>query len=90
MRWFETTPGAEIVGGVRAIVPLVLFLFVVLGLILREKITRRGELAYGLSLCVLGMIIFNLGLSYGLSKLGGQSAAKMAESTTTCTQSVHI
>ncbi len=71
--WYQVTPGAEIVAGLRAIVPLVLFLFLVLRLVLREKVKKVGELGYGLALCVLGMIIFNLGLSYGLSKLGGQS-----------------
>lgn len=73
LRWYQVTPGAEIVGGIRAIVPLVVFLFIVLALVLREKVGRGGELAYGLTLCVLGMIVFNLGLSYGLSSLGGQS-----------------
>jgi len=47
----------------------------VLIFILREKIRKPGELGYGLTLCVLGMIVFNLGLSYGLSRLGGQSGA---------------
>jgi hypothetical protein len=28
---------------------------------------------YGISLCVIGMVVFNVGLSYGLAKLGGQS-----------------
>jgi hypothetical protein len=41
--------------------------------ILREKIRNRNIITYGISLCVLGMIIFNVGLSYGLAKLGGQS-----------------
>lgn len=73
--WFETSPGLEIVLGLRAIVPLVVFLFLVMTLVLREKINNAGEIAYGLTLCLLGMIIFNLGLSYGLSKLGGQSGS---------------
>jgi len=71
--WYLLTPWAEIISGIRAIVPLVIFLFLVLIFILREKIRKPGELGYGLTLCVLGMIVFNLGLSYGLSKLGGQS-----------------
>jgi hypothetical protein len=73
--WYLLTPWTEIISGVRAIVPLVIFLFLVMIFILREKIRKPGELGYGLTLCVLGMIIFNLGLSYGLSKLGGQSGA---------------
>jgi hypothetical protein len=75
LSWYQVTPGVEIVSGIRAIVPLVVFLFLVIVFILRDKIKRMGEMSYGLSLCVLGMIVFNLGLSYGLSKLGGQSGA---------------
>lgn len=71
--WFEITPMAEIIGGMRAIVPLVLFLLLILKVVLKEKVHEAGIVAYGLVLCVLGMIVFNLGLSYGLSKLGGQS-----------------
>jgi len=71
--WHETTPFVEIISGIRAIVPLVLFLLLILKIVLREKIHEAGIVAYGLVLCVLGMIAFNLGLSYGLSKLGGQS-----------------
>jgi len=72
-RWYSSTPGQEIILGIRAIVPLVIFLYVIMRLVLKERIHNRGIIAYGISLCVLGMIIFNLGLSYGLAKLGGQS-----------------
>ncbi len=71
--WPERTPWLEMLMGVRAIVPLVLFLLVVMYLILREKICNRLATTYGISLCVLGIIIFNVGLSYGLAKLGAQS-----------------
>ncbi|MDX8397661.1 MAG: DUF1538 domain-containing protein [Mariprofundaceae bacterium] len=69
--WYMMTPGQEIVSGLRAIVPLVIFLMIVMKLILGEGLSRAGVIIYGLVLCVLGMIIFNLGLSYGLSKIGG-------------------
>jgi hypothetical protein len=72
-KWFEQTPGVEIVGGIRAIVPLVIFLFLVMVVLLREKIPNPKMIFFGIFLCVLGMVVFNLGLSYGLSKLGGQS-----------------
>jgi len=78
LAWYEVTPGLEIVSGFRAIVPLVIFLFLVLTVVLREKVKKKGDIIYGLLLCVLGMIIFNLGLSYGLSKLGGQSGGLVA------------
>ncbi len=71
--WYESTPGVEIVGGIRAIVPLVLFLLAVMLVVLREKIPNPRIIGFGIFLCVLGMIVFNLGLSYGLSKLGSQS-----------------
>ncbi|RKZ36946.1 MAG: DUF1538 domain-containing protein [Gammaproteobacteria bacterium] len=71
--WYERTPGMEIISGVRAIVPLVIFLLLVMHFVLREPIRNPGMMTYGIILAVLGMIIFSLGLSYGLAKLGGQS-----------------
>jgi len=71
--WYEATPGVEIVGGIRAIVPLVIFLLLVMMVLLREKLPHPMIIFFGIFLCVLGMVVFNLGLSYGLSKLGGQS-----------------
>lgn len=73
LAWYETTPGVEIVGGIRAIVPLVIFLLLVMVVLLREKIPNPKMIFFGIFLCVLGMIVFSLGLSYGLSKLGSQS-----------------
>lgn len=69
--WYERSPGMEIVLGVRAILPLVLFLFVVLRLILKDSISNKGEMMYGIGLTIIGMCVFNLGLTYGLSQLGG-------------------
>lgn len=71
--WYETSPGVEIVLGIRAILPLVIFLLLVQKLILREPLKHKGEMAYGIALTVIGMCIFNLGLTYGLSKLGGEA-----------------
>ena len=45
----------------------------VMKFILQEKVRHRVITTYGICLCVLGMIIFNIGLSYGLAKLGDQS-----------------
>ena len=73
--WYEITPWAEIKGGAQAIIPLVIFLFLVLKLVLRENVQDAGILTYGLILCVTGMMIFNVGLSYGLAKLGEQSGS---------------
>ncbi|MBT4835973.1 MAG: DUF1538 family protein [Methylococcales bacterium] len=71
--WYEMTPYTEIIGGIRAIVPLVIFLVIVMILVLREKIHNAGIISYGITLTVIGMIIFSLGLTYGLNKLGNQS-----------------
>ncbi|MGB0712639.1 MAG: DUF1538 domain-containing protein [Gammaproteobacteria bacterium] len=71
--WSEHTPWVEIMGGLRSIVPLVVFLFLVMRFVLGERIKNPGHITYGIILAVLGMIIFNLGLTYGLAKLGGQA-----------------
>ena len=69
--WYEQSPGAEIVLGIRAILPLVLFLFLIFKMMLKETLQHRSEIFLGIGLTILGMCIFNLGLTYGLSKLGG-------------------
>jgi hypothetical protein len=71
--WFETSPGQEIVMGFRAILPLVVFLFLVLVVMLRQKLPHRGEIFVGIAFTIVGMCIFNLGLTYGLSRLGGSA-----------------
>jgi len=71
--WYETSPGLEIVLGIRAILPLVIFLFIVQKLVLREDLENKGEIFYGIGLAVIGMCIFNIGLTYGLSKLGANA-----------------
>jgi hypothetical protein len=73
--WYESTPGREIVLGLRAILPLVLFLYLVMKLMLGEKIRHAGMIGYGIVLTVAGMCIFNLGLTYGLSRLGGETGS---------------
>jgi nitrogen regulatory protein PII len=71
--WFARSPFVEMIMGMQAIVPLVAFLFLVMTFILRERIRKPGEIVYGITLAILGMIVFNLGLTYGLAKLGDQS-----------------
>ena len=73
--WYEVTPFNEVVLGVRAIVPLVIFLLLVLVLVLRERVREPANIAYGIFLCVLGMSVFNVGLSYGLAALGEQAGS---------------
>ncbi|MBI1283871.1 MAG: DUF1538 domain-containing protein [Thiobacillus sp.] len=71
--WYTRSPGVEIVAGVRAILPLVIFLFLVLSLILRERLANQAEIFLGIGLTILGMCVFNLGLTYGLSMLGNSA-----------------
>ncbi|MEA2078827.1 MAG: DUF1538 domain-containing protein [Pseudomonadota bacterium] len=73
LAWYERSPGEEIILGVRAILPLVLYLYFVLRIVMREELENRGEILYGISLTIVGMCIFNLGLTYGLSKLGANA-----------------
>lgn len=75
--WYERSPGLEVVLGVRAILPLVVFLFLVLTLMLKEKLKDRAEVFLGILLTIVGMCIFNIGLTYGLSKLGGSAGGLM-------------
>ena len=77
-RWFEVTPWTEVVLGVRAIIPLVIFLAIVLLLVLREKMKNAFITYYGIVLAVAGMCVFNVGLTYGLAKLGDQSGGLIA------------
>lgn len=71
LAWHERSPWVEVVLGVRAILPLVLFLLLILTLVLKERLPRPQEIFLGIGLTVVGMCLFNLGLTYGLSKLGG-------------------
>jgi len=74
-QWWNQSPWQEIILGLRAIVPLIAFLFLVMRCLLREKIKKAGTITYGIVLSVLGMCIFNIGLTYGLVKLGNQSGS---------------
>ncbi len=70
---WDKTPLIEIVAGVQAILPLVLFLMFVLFIILRSKLPNRMVTFYGLTLSIVGMCIFNVGLTYGLGAIGAQT-----------------
>jgi len=75
LAWYQRSPGAEVILGIRAIAPLVIFLFLVLKVVLRERLPNTGEIMYGIALTIIGMCIFNVGLTYGLSKLGGNAGS---------------
>lgn len=71
--WFRETPFAEIMGACRAVVPLVLLLFVMHSFVLRQRIKQANVLTYGVLMALLGMMLFNVGLTEGLVELGNQA-----------------
>ena len=72
---WASSPLQEVVLGVRAIAPLVLFLMFVLFIVLREGLNNKLITAYGLVLSIIGMCVFNVGLTYGLGAIGAQTGA---------------
>lgn len=56
----------------QAIVPLTLFLFVILKLLVREPIRDWDQLAVGIVFALIGMALFGLGIHMGLTPLGMQ------------------
>ena len=70
---WNKTPFVEILLGVRAILPLVLFLMFVLFVILKSPLKNRLITTYGLIISIVGMCIFNIGLTYGLGAIGSQT-----------------
>ncbi|KMQ52650.1 Permease of the major facilitator superfamily [Chitinispirillum alkaliphilum] len=57
---------------IRAIIPLVLFLLVVLMLFLRERLPRSDIVFTGIIFSLIGMVFFNIGMELGLAQLGNQ------------------
>ncbi|MDC3286486.1 DUF1538 domain-containing protein [Alphaproteobacteria bacterium] len=70
---WDQTPIVETLLGVRAILPLVLFLMFVLFVVLKSSLPNRMVTVYGLCLSIIGMCIFNVGLTYGLGAIGSQT-----------------
>ncbi len=70
---WQKTPLVETVLGVRAILPLVLFLMFVLFVVLKSALPNKMVTVYGLALSIIGMCIFNVGLTYGLGAIGAQT-----------------
>ncbi len=73
----DQTPFKEIIGGVRAILPLVIFLMFVLFIILKSRLPNNLVTTYGLTLSIVGMCVFNIGLTYGLGAIGDQAGSSL-------------
>lgn len=69
--WFSSPGVQSVLLAFRAIIPLAVFLYIVQAIVLKERIRNASVIIYGLTLCVIGMSLFNLGLNFGLSRLGG-------------------
>ena len=73
--WWDETPSAELIAALRAIGPLILLLWLVQRFLVGEAVKQRNIIAYGVVVAVLGMAVFNLGLTVGLIPLGNQAGA---------------
>ena len=54
-----------------------LFLGAVLYFVIKIKVPNRMVTFYGLTLSVIGMCVFNLGLTYGLGAIGTQTGGAL-------------
>ena len=64
---------ADILSALRAILPLVLILWLVQRFVLKEQTEQPRIIGYGVSLTIAGMALFSVGLDYGLVALGNQA-----------------
>lgn len=71
--WYADPAVAAVIGAVRAVVPLILFLLVLQRFVLCEPLRDRTRAYYGMAAALIGMVLFNLGLAFGLSPLGSQA-----------------
>ncbi|MCB1746504.1 MAG: DUF1538 domain-containing protein [Gammaproteobacteria bacterium] len=74
-----------LLAALRAIVPLCLFLYLTLKLVVRERLRQRDELAIGVVFAVAGMTLFVLGITLGLSPLGLQLGSNVPATFATLT-----
>jgi uncharacterized BrkB/YihY/UPF0761 family membrane protein len=67
---------------VQAIIPLTIFFFLVLFVIVRDKFPRPDEIIIGVIMAVIGMGLFSIGIELGLSKLGSSVGTNVPSSFT--------
>ncbi len=60
------------VGALRAIIPLCLFLYFVLRMILKQRLEKNNDVGVGITFALIGMALFGLGIALGLTPLGSQ------------------
>ncbi len=69
---FSDRFGQALIESFRAIVPLCLFLYVVLRLVLRQRLEHGADVGIGVTFALAGMCLFGLGIALGLTPLGAQ------------------
>ena len=74
---FGDTLQTAFIDALRAIVPLCLFLYVVLRLVLRQKLEQAADVGIGITFALGGMALFGLGIALGLTPLGSQLGANI-------------
>ncbi|MDH5716093.1 MAG: DUF1538 domain-containing protein [Spirochaetia bacterium] len=72
----------SLTGATRAILPLCLLLFLVLSIVLREKIKAAEEIVIGIFFALIGMSLFMLGIFLALEPLGSQVGQNISSSFT--------
>jgi hypothetical protein len=75
--WWHDLDGADVIiqsilRALQAILPLCLFLFFMLKFVLKEKVPYADEISLGIIFAIIGMAIFGIGISLGLTPLGSQ------------------
>jgi hypothetical protein len=66
----------------QAIIPLSIFFFLVLFIVLHDKAPKPDEIILGIIMAVIGMGLFNIGIELGLSKLGNSVGTNVPSSFT--------
>ena len=61
----------------RAIIPLCLFLYLVLRVVLAKRLEQGTDVSIGISFALIGMALFGLGIALGLTPLGSQLGANV-------------
>jgi len=64
----------------RAILPLTLFLMFFFVVVLRERFNKKDEIFFGIFIAIIGMGFFNIGLEFGLAKMGTQIGSRLPSS----------
>ena len=75
--WSVQTPVAEMLAAARAVLPLVLLLFMMQRLVLKQPIRQASTLTYGILAALIGMMVFNVGLTEGLVALGNEAGTNV-------------